>query len=311
MPERIIDTETEREAVTVVKKVCAWVVCAAVMAAGPGTCTVKAESSASEAEKDADGVKNGKEEKSSAGQDTGLPQLRIGSAVFDPYFYVDEDGDYAGVDVDIATKACERMGYEAVFTELVWGEHDTLLESGDIDCVWCSFAMNGREREYQWAGPYLYSPEVVVVAADSEIESLEDLEGKSVAVEVDSRPEDYFLNSEEGISLNVKNVQTYSSLDDAFTSFGKGYADAVAGHKMALEHFTSEKPELYRVLEPEIINAKLGVAFANEDKSGLVTKLSETLDEMNQDGTIAEIAAKYGFSEDMLVKQQTEGGSSE
>lgn len=239
-----------------------------------------------------------------------LSVLRIGSAVFAPYFYVDEDGGYAGVDVDLAKEACERMGYTPTFTELVWGEHDTVLNAGMIDCVWCSFSMNGREEMYQWAGPYLYSPEVVVVSENSNIKSLEDLDGKTVAVEVDSKPEEYFLKTDEGVNLNVRNVQTYSNLEDAFTSFGKGYADAVAGHKMALNYFTSERPELYRYLEPSIINAKLGVAFRKEDDSGVVTLLSETLDEMNEDGTISDIISKYGFSDDMLVSQQkTDGGS--
>ncbi len=239
-----------------------------------------------------------------------LPLLRIGSAVFAPYFYVDEDGGYAGVDVDIANKACERMGYMPAFTELVWGEHDTVLNAGMIDCVWCSFSMNGREEMYQWAGPYLYSPEVVVVSENSNIKSLEDLDGKTVAVEVDSKPEEYFLKTDEGVNLNVRNVQTYSNLEDAFTSFGKGYADAVVDHKMALNYFTSERPELYRYLEPPIINTKLGVAFRKEDDSGVVTLLSETLDEMNEDGTISDIISEYGFSDDMLVSQQkTDGGS--
>lgn len=239
-----------------------------------------------------------------------LPVLRIGSATFAPYFYMDEDGDYAGVDVEIAKEACKRMGYTPFFTELVWGEHDTVLNAGAIDCVWCSFSMNGREEMYQWAGPYLYSPEVVVVSADSRIKSLEDLNGKSVAMEIDSKPEEYFLESDEGMSLDVKSVQTYNSLEDAFTSFGKGYADAVAGHKMALEYFTSERPELYRYLEPAVINSKLGVAFGKDDDSGIVTLLDETLNEMNQDGTISNIISKYGFSDDMLVsRQNTDGGS--
>lgn len=238
------------------------------------------------------------------------PVLQIGSSIFAPYFYVDEDGNYAGVDVEIAKEACERMGYTPAFTELFWGEQDTLLDARMIDCIWCSFSMNGREEMYQWAGPYLYSPEVVAVATDSNINSLEDLNGKSVATEVDSKPEDYFLESVEGVSLDVKSVQTYSSLEDAFAAFGKGYADAVAGHKVALEHFTSERPELYRYLEPAIVNAKLGVAFRKNDDSGVAALLSDTLDEMAQDGTISEIISKYGLSEDMLVsRQDTDGGS--
>lgn len=289
----------------------ALTICTGICATGIQTRMVKADVQGTQKSKtETQQSENRKSEESKSDENTDLPQLQIGSSIFEPYFYVGEDGNYAGVDVEIATEACKRMGYKPVFTELIWGEHDRLLEAGMIDCIWCSFAMNGRERKYQWAGPYLYSPEVVVVPADSDIESLEDLEGKSIAVEIDSRPEDYFLNEEEGVRLNVKNVQTYSSLEDAFTSFGKGYADAVTGHKMSLESFTSQKPELYRYLEPPIIHAKLGVAFSNEDKSGVVTRLSEVLDEMNEDGAIEEIVSGYGFGKEMLIpKQNADGGS--
>ncbi|MFR8905471.1 MAG: hypothetical protein ACLVHS_17180 [Blautia wexlerae] len=43
---------------------------------------------------------------------------------------------------------------------------------GTIDCLWSSYSMNGRENKYQWAGPYLYSRQMVVVRAESEIRTL-------------------------------------------------------------------------------------------------------------------------------------------
>ena len=43
-------------------------------------------------------------------QDEPLPKLVIGSDNYEPYFYLDEDGSFAGIDVEIATEACRRMG---------------------------------------------------------------------------------------------------------------------------------------------------------------------------------------------------------
>ena len=110
-----------------------------------------------------------------------LPVLVIGSDNYEPYFYLDEDGAYAGIDVEIATAACERLGWTASFQKINWQEKDALLERGDVDCLWGSFSMNGREDRYRWAGPYMYTQRVVEVPADSEIETLEDLAEKSVA----------------------------------------------------------------------------------------------------------------------------------
>ena len=45
-----------------------------------------------------------------------LPQIIIGSDNYPPYNYEDADGRPTGIDVDLATEAFRRMGYEAVFS---------------------------------------------------------------------------------------------------------------------------------------------------------------------------------------------------
>lgn len=122
-----------------------------------------------------------------------LPVLVIGSDNYEPYFYLDENGAYAGIDVEIATAACERLGWTASFQKINWQEKDALLERGDVDCLWGSFSMNGREDCYRWAGPYMYSRQVVIVQASSDIYGLGDLNGKRIAVQTSSKPEELFL----------------------------------------------------------------------------------------------------------------------
>ena len=122
-----------------------------------------------------------------------LPVLVIGSDNYEPYFYLDENGAYAGIDVEIATAACERLGWTASFQKINWQEKDALLERGDVDCLWGSFSMNGREDRYRWAGPYMYSRQVVIVQASSDIYGLGDLNGKRIAVQTSSQPEELCL----------------------------------------------------------------------------------------------------------------------
>ena len=59
---------------------------------------------------------------------------------------------------------------------------DELLDEDYVDCLWCCLTMEGKEDKFIWAGPYMYTQRVVVVPADSEIETLEDLAEKCVAV---------------------------------------------------------------------------------------------------------------------------------
>lgn len=242
----------------------------------------------------------GQKETVSQSETASLKELKAGSAIFAPYFYVAENGMYTGLDFEIAQEACRRMGYTPVFTEITWGEQDLVLDNGTVDCIWSSFAMDGREDRYDWAGPYLYSPEVVVTAADSGIASLSDLSEKTIAVRVDSRAENYFLEHEVP---EVEAISTYSSMEEAFAAFGKGYADAVVDHEAALLSLTSQNPELYRQLDSPLLTTSVGVAFRKGSNEALAEELDEVLKEMNGDGTTRQIVEKYGLDESYLVEE--------
>ena len=73
-----------------------------------------------------------------------LPEIIIGSDTYPPYVYLDDNGDPTGIDVEIATEAFRRMGYQAVFTTIDWEQKKTLVDSGEIDCIWGCFSMSGR-----------------------------------------------------------------------------------------------------------------------------------------------------------------------
>ena len=46
----------------------------------------------------------------------------------------------------------------------------------------------------RWAGPYLYSRQMVAVRKESEINTIQDLEGKKIAVQATTKAEDLFLH---------------------------------------------------------------------------------------------------------------------
>lgn len=56
-----------------------------------------------------------------------LPELRIGVDDLKPFFYVDQNGDYAGIDAEIAMEACRRAGYQPVFQNVTWDVRDQLM----------------------------------------------------------------------------------------------------------------------------------------------------------------------------------------
>ena len=168
-----------------------------------------------------------------------LPEIIIGSDTYPPYVYLDDNGDPTGIDVEIATEAFRRMGYQAVFTTIDWEQKKTLVDSGEIDCIWGCFSMAGRENDYQWAGPYLASRQVVAVGAQSGIQTMSELAGKTIAVQATGKPEAIFLRG----GANVPAFRDIISLADRGVQYAMldcGYVDAVAAHEEAIRQYMKD-----------------------------------------------------------------------
>lgn len=235
-----------------------------------------------------------------------LPVIVVGSDNYPPFNYLNADGDPTGIDVELAKEAFYRMGYEAEFKLINWEDKKELLESGEIDCIWGSFSMDGREEEYQWAGPYMTSYQVIAVRTDSDIYSLQDLEGKTVAVQSTTKPEELFRKHEDTRIPQLGKVLSLRNRDLIYTFLSKGYADAIAAHDTAVKQFMKDYDMEYRILEEPLLVVGLGVAFDKEDDRGLAQKLTETFEEMREDGTMKEIVGTYMKDTDCCLEVRTD-----
>lgn len=222
-----------------------------------------------------------------------LPQILIGSDTYPPYIYLNNDGTPAGIDVEIATEAFRRMGYAARFEVIDWEQKTALVESGAIDCIWGCFSMQGRETLYRWAGPYMVSRQVVAVNADSSIQSLSDLAGKTVMVQSTSKPEGIFLSGSDPRIPQTVEVFSIEDRSVQYAMLACGYVDAIAAHETAILQYMKDSNAVFRILEEPLLVTGLGVAFAKNDGRGLDHQLNDTFAQMREDGTLERIVGKY------------------
>ena len=222
-----------------------------------------------------------------------LPQILIGSDTYPPYIYLNNDGTPAGIDVEIATEAFRRMGYAARFEVIDWEQKTALVESGAIDCIWGCFSMQGRETLYRWAGPYMVSRQVVAVNADSSIQSLSDLAGKTVMVQSTSKPEGIFLSGSDPRIPQTVEVFSIEDRSVQYAMLACGYVDSIAAHETAILQYMKDNNAAFRILEEPLLVTGLGVAFAKNDSRGLDHQLNDTFAQMREDGTLERIVGKY------------------
>lgn len=229
----------------------------------------------------------------SAAKEEDRPQIIIGSDNFPPFNYEDADGKPAGIDVDLATEAFDRLGYEAVFTYIDWEAKKQLVESGEIDCIWGSFSIDGREEQYHWTTPYMVSTQVVAVSKDSDIYALADLEGKRVAVQSTTKPEELFASHADPRIPELAEVFSLQNRELIYPFLSKGYADAVAAHETAIIQCMKDYDLEYRILDEPLLTVGLGVAFSKYDDRGIEKELSQVFEKMRVDGTMEQILGKY------------------
>jgi polar amino acid transport system substrate-binding protein len=234
-----------------------------------------------------------KEEKSADDADT--QTFTVGfDAEFPPYGYKDDDGEYVGFDLDLAAEVCKRNGWELEKQPIDWDAKDMEIESGTIDCIWNGFTINGREDDYTWTKPYIDNKQVVVVRADSGIQTFADLAGKNVETQADSSALAALSEDQVALADTFANLTEVGDYNTAFMNLEAGAADAVAlDIGVAYYHINSrDNADEFVILDEEISSEQYGIGFklGNEE---LRDKVQKTLDEMAADGTVEKIAEKY------------------
>ena len=73
----------------------------------------------------------------------------MGGDDYAPYIFCDDNGEFAGIDVEIAKEVCKIMGYTPRFVNIDWSDKDRLLKEGKIDCLWDCFFADGQRKRIQ------------------------------------------------------------------------------------------------------------------------------------------------------------------
>lgn len=233
---------------------------------------------------------------SSADASGEITTLTVGfDQAYPPYGYVGDDGEFTGLDLELAAEVAKRNDWELKLEPIDWDAKDTLLNSGAITCIWNGFTMEGREADYTFSKPYMHNEQVVVVKKDSGISSLDDLAGKNVMTQVDSAALDVLEGDQKDLADTFAGgkAQTIGDYNNAFMQLESGAVDAVACDLSIADYQMAAKPDMFVKLEP-LSTENYAVGFAKDGDAAMVDAVNKTLKEMYDDGTIAKLCEKWG-----------------
>ena len=239
------------------------------------------------------------DETSIAGTDTNTTFTVGFDQDFPPMGFVGDDGEFTGFDLDLAAEVAKRLGKDIKYQPIAWDAKDMELTSGNIDCIWNGFSTQNREDKYTWTKPYMKNDQVFVVRSDSDINSFEDLAGKTVEVQTDSSAEAVLKENTE-LSGTFGKLQTVADFNTGFMDLEMGGVDALAMNSVVANYqITKSGGKGFKVLDKPLSSEEYAVGF-KLGNTILRDEVQTALEEMKADGTLKSISEKW-FGKDVTT----------
>ena len=246
---------------------------------------------------------------------SGKGKLVVGMTLFAPMNYYEGD-EFVGFDTELTKAVGEKLGVEIEFVEINWDSKEIELNSKNIDCIWNGMCITPERKEnMSMTNAYLYNTQAIVAKTDKMADLLANLEGVNVVAEQGSTGEGKLLGTiedDETVVVSAKeffsksNYTAVDSMAKALMEVKSGTADIALVDSVCALAMVGEGTD-YADMSVNLDNnfglQEYGIAFRKgSDATALV---NQAIIDLTLDGTVAEIAAKYGLT-DALVPVEAE-----
>lgn len=225
-------------------------------------------------------------------------KLVIGITLYEPMNYYDSSNTLTGFDTEYAQAVCKKLGITPEFLQINWNNKDFELNSGNVDCLWNGFTIDDdRRKTVDFTTPYVKNRQVAVVKAANadKYKDASKYNGVTVCYESGSA-------GEKAVKAQLNGCKTVpvSAQVDALMEVKAGTSEvAVLDYTLAssMVGAGTDYAELTIIESLNLPPEEYGVGCRKG--SSLVEKINEATKELLNDGTLDNLAKKYGVT---LVK---------
>ena len=218
-------------------------------------------------------------------------KLRIATiGGYPPFTYVDDAGEMAGFDVDIARALCAELGAECEIVLEEWERLIPELRAGSFDAIAASMSITEKRRQLVSFTERYYSNVVRFVARKGSGFDPADAAGRTVGAARATIASDWL----EAHLAGTATIKLYSEQQDLYGDLVAGRLDAMFGDGLG-SYAWLQGPEgagFGFVGEGYRLDEGIGIAVRHEDIS-LLSRLNEALEAILAKGTHERINARY------------------
>ena len=211
------------------------------------------------------------------------------SADYEPFEYVDSNGNYTGFDVELMQEIAKRTGTEIEWQDIAFDGLIGSLQTGKIDAIIAAMsATPERQEQVDFTDTYFVGADAILVAEGSGavINKNEDMAGYKIGVQTGTIQEDWISQH-----LPDAEVSHYERAEQAIMDLKSGRIDVVAMDYYAATSFLNQGGSQL-ALKTEFAGEHMAIAV-KKGNTELRDKFNTAIHELEKEGFIEELAMKY------------------
>lgn len=209
------------------------------------------------------------------------------NAEFPPYEFYDGD-KIVGIDAEIAQAIADELGMELEIEDIAFDSIIPEIVSGKADMALAGMTVTeDRKASVDFSDTYATASQMIIVKEDSKIAGPDDLKGVTVGVQLGTTGDIYVSDLE----ADGTTVERYNKGFEAVQALSQGKIDAVVIDGEPAKTFVAET-EGIKMLDEAFTEEEYAIAV-KKGNTELLDKINGALSELESEGTLDEIVAKY------------------
>ena len=214
------------------------------------------------------------------------------NAQFPPYEMVADDGSFEGIDIEVAQAIADKLGLELQVDDMDFDGALLAAQNGKSDMVMAGVTITDeRKAVMDFSDTYANGVQVVIVKEDSDITTIDDLEGKMIGTQQGTTGYLYCSDTPENGGYGEENVTAYADGATAVQALINGQVDCVVIDNAPAQEFVKANPGL-KILDTEFANEEYAIGVA-KGNTALLDAINNALKELMEEGVVQQIIDKY------------------
>ncbi len=219
------------------------------------------------------------------------------SADYPPYEFVDEQGQFAGFDIELIGAIGEKLGVEIKIEDMGFDTLIAALQQGKIDAIIAAMsATPDRLEKVDFTDPYYKSSHAVLAKSDSAITltNPEEMAGYNIGVQTGTIQDEWVnTNLLETGKIKEDTFHRYQNVAQAVLDLTTGRIDFFVLDYLPAEEYAAKQPVkvIYNgQLSEESAGEAIAIAKGNPE---LLTAVNDAIKELEAEKVIHDLAVKH------------------